>query len=212
MTDRNPQLATPETMAWLCEAFEQWDALFDSEERRVHWVKHVRPALDAYRRETRVPLRTRAEVDAEIAATVRTAIAAGATSGASHNAAGSKLQSDLRRLCAEPLSPTPAPCSCQVIRKWDCPEHGSAKTHGPRSVDAHGSSPDRAAAGATYPDGDPPGPCPPDCPDCLPDPEPCGCEETEALKEQLSEARKILAEIAVHARSLKDLAELELVP
>lgn len=127
MTDRNPQFASPETMRALCEAilavddeptaFVMWNA-------RPELSAPVRTALAAYRRETRVPLRTRAEVDAELGDLCRQYYAG----------SGGTQQSLL---------------SIHERLKTVSHEAFAEQPHGPSSVDTHGSPPARAAAGAT---------------------------------------------------------------
>lgn len=158
----DPAQAQRSTLEALAKALdEEWS------KATMTGAERVKAALVAYRRETRVPLRTRAQVDAELVEQVRA------------YARESALQSDecavtLRGLLSEPTAPTPAPCSCEVIRKWNCPVHGSAQTHGPSSDDHGQSPPARAAAGATFSD--------------LPDPDEreCNCNQALALKESFA--------------------------
>ena len=103
----------------------------------------------AYRAETTPPLRSRAEVDADLVTACRRAM--------------DTLQLDteffqqyVARLCAEPTAPEPAK-DPTVERALDCD---------------------------------------------LPDPEPCGCEETEALKDQLKECRRLLRYAHEKAREI----------
>lgn len=100
--------------------------------------------------ETPAPLRTRAEVDAEIASLVRTIVDA---VNPNYEAAWRRI----RGLCREPTALAPEP-ECAYCVPHLCPEHQPLPT-AQRALDS-------------------------DKPE-LQDPEPCGCEETDALRERL---------------------------
>lgn len=157
--------------------------------------------------ETRVPLRTRADVDAELGRLCRQYFGGDLASQQSLLS----IHERLKVVSHEPTAP---------------------ETYGPRSVDDRGSSPGRdPATGATSSDprpkcircgrpwtpaegedatehpclncdavrlmhGKPPERAAPD----LPDPEPCGCEEAEVLKAEIAILRAKISDCANHAQ------------
>jgi hypothetical protein len=89
---------------------------------------------------------------------------------------GGDMSKYVEELCAEPTAPEPAP---EGDRNNGCPDPGSTVEPGwPRFV--------HNFAKRYKPAKDPTVERALDCD--LPDPEPCGCEETEALRKVLSEA------------------------
>jgi len=99
----DPARAKPETLHRLARAVDAWYG-HDSTEEQPGWCEDSKEMLRAVvqlRAECRVPLRTRAEVDAEIADWIRSAVE-------------SKLHINptwerVEQLCAEPTAE--APCS-----------------------------------------------------------------------------------------------------
>jgi hypothetical protein len=103
MTQRK---ASPETMARLCEAIDQRLRRTGAEPPH-EWAAE----LAAYRAETTPPLRSRAEVDAEIVTEARLYWAGPRT-------ATPLRERRLNALCAEPTAPEPAP-SAEPYRVHD---------------------------------------------------------------------------------------------
>ncbi len=161
MTQRK---ASPESMARLCEAFIEWDGCFEGgERRRLIWLEKVAPALSAYRAETTPPLRSRAEVDAEIAGVIRD------WGGGSMGPFGADRFHKLQCLIAEPTAPESAP-SVESM-----PEAERERLFGP------GPSGQPEPNHLTDHDQD------------TREERPCGCEESDALKlriERLVDAQK----------------------
>ena len=91
--------ASRETLERLAEAVDSHKLLWMHANKSAAW-EDLSDALSAYRAEITPPLRTRAEVDAEIAATIRKDRLASRGLGMSHNTLCA-----LDRLCAEPTAP-----------------------------------------------------------------------------------------------------------
>lgn len=156
-----------ETLLKLAEAVDTYERkVADIEMPQEPESKALAESLSAYRRELK-PLRTRAEVDAEIAGLVRGANRLGAGNGIR-----SMLYADkLAALCSEPLAPDPTETGACPPECPECP-----KPYGPSSVDSADCSPSSVpAAGATFSE-----------------PEACGCEQSDDLKDQLKECRQLL--------------------
>jgi hypothetical protein len=164
----------------------------------------VESAIDAYRA-TAPKLRTRAEVDAEIATVMRVAFGAGSVqvrSGAVN------MTSRLEELCDEPLAPDPQPYGSSSDRVDSPPRvdaAAGATFNGPRPTPATKESSDTAGvdAGAanriTDHDADQREP--------LEDPEACGCEQSDDLKDRLQECRRLLRFVFDRAKEIRQALE-----
>lgn len=186
-------------------------------------------ALQALREAARLPLRTRAAVDAEIVAEVRN----------SHDVApfyadrGSPLIERIRKLCDEPTAdpePNPEHANPLVRIQWQCSSCGWGY-FGTLQETCPGCGARGFWSGSVVPDCKPwPGyPCAPAPgvradpvePDKLveqtlaaDEPEPCGCEQTDALKAQLDRCRAIVRswlQDTVDCKSARIALERELV-
>jgi hypothetical protein len=149
-------LPTPERIAAalaLAEACEARAKALNYIERGTaeHHIWNV--AFPAYRATAPKPLRTRAEVDADLAACARLWV--------SEKNVEVNVQNwrRMQALCSEPLAPDPADTGACPPECPECPQ-----PYGPSSVDSSVPPPE-PAAGAT-----------------LSDVEACSCEESEALK------------------------------
>ncbi len=160
----------------------------------------------AYRATAPKPLRTRAEVDAEIAAVVRAEVARGP--GSDFLLTNHRGQSAVvRALCAEPTAdPPPYGSSSDRV---DSPPRvdaaAGAAYSGPRPTPATKESSDTAGvdAGAanriTDHDADQREP--------LEDPEACGCEQSDDLKDRLQECRRLLRFVFDRAKEIRQALE-----
>jgi hypothetical protein len=169
---------TPERIAAalaLAEAVDAYDTKATEETAKAHQV-----TLAAYRATAPKPLRTRAEVDAEIGEQVRLYVAA------------YRVQSDecavtLRKLCQEPTA--------------DPKPYGSSSDESPSSprVDA--------AAGAAYSPANRITDHDADQREPLEDPEACGCEQSDDLKDRLQECRRLLRFVFDRAKEIRQALE-----
>jgi hypothetical protein len=168
-------LPTPERIAAALALAEAVEDLFPSA-----LPLHIKHYVDAYRATAPKPLRTRAEVDAEIGERVRLYVAA------------YRVQSDecavtLRKLCQEPTA--------------DPKPYGSSSDESPSSprVDAAAGAAYSTANRITDHDADQREP--------LEDPEACGCEQSDDLKDRLQECRRLLRFVFDRAKEIRQALE-----
>jgi hypothetical protein len=200
---------TPERIAAalaLAEAVDEWSGavsfVVGSSEPTKPLHAAVCETLSAYRATAPKPLRTRAEVDAEIALRCRNR--ARDSEGMFHVIQGSSCSRDIGALIREPLAPDPTETGACPPECPACdPNHTRVirpPAYGPSSVDSAVPPPEPAAGATLYCRGCGAATFEPHRPDCsefsydeakaAEEPEACSCEESEALKQALSEAVK----------------------
>jgi hypothetical protein len=211
--------ASPETMARLCEAVSvhvrivHEASTVDQDARIRQWDK-CRALVDQYRAETTPPLRSRAEVDAEIADNVRSSVtnARGMAcddclcpEGDSDNSRAERI----RALCAEPTAPEPAPSAEQpprdeLLRRLARIAEISKAAYG---VSAQQELLNIFALAFEVRETElEPNPLTNHDQDTREE-RPCGCEEAEALKDQVTELRRLLGHVHGTVAGLAKLLE-----
>lgn len=222
---REPTLATLRALA------AADDAWYGSTEGKPEpgWTDeskaHFR-ALKAYRVETGAQQRTKADVDAEIVRAVRDDWRRGVGGGLLFDAL---LRSTLEELCREPYGPTGAAASASpedIAAPGGAPSDGPGCPHstpwcesceraqrlwGSKDQPSNGRAP--GGAEARPPSEPTPGPATaleesaPARGGSHPDERPCGCEQTQALQQQLAALRARNDNLANYVHSIRTLAK-----
>ncbi len=191
MTQRK---ASPETMARLCEAVD----------REVQAGRFASPALETplarYRAQTTPPLRSRAEVDAEIAGVIRD------WGGGSMGPFGADRFHKLQCLIAEPTAPEPAPSAEK--RFLTCAGCGLTRDQEPSVAVRWDERPRCNNCSAAWYRSNPGFANPlTDHNQDTREERPCGCEEAEALKDQNTELCRLLGHVHGTVAGLAKLLE-----